>query len=933
MASSSNVTATNGQIDVNGQPIQFRGINIYADNLLQEGAADVTNTFPGINFLRVNVFDLNADSAAALTPYVDQLTSSGVVVEIEDHNYPTVLTGSSLQTAAQWYSSLATAFKGNSNVIFGTQNEPDLSSGWGAVDTEISTIYNAIRSTGNQNLILMNAAGGFTTSGLNPSTYASMTNVAWDLHFYNWMANNSTNVTTNAQALQSEVAGAEATDNVPVVIGEYGNSSGALGAVDDPGGMQVVQAVQQSGFSSAAWAWTSGDPTFPLLLNDPYGNPSDGLTQFGQVTQQFIAAGSKAPPSTGGGTSTGGGATSTGSGSSSTTYITPGTGTFTDAAGNTYTLDASGNALENGSPIPGGSGTKEMAYANGTVYGEDGSTSQCILEPEHLGGSRGTACQLWYLLVGNGIQLAACHIGDRHQHQRRRGGHDDNHVDHLHHARVPGTFKDAAGNSYTLDASGNALENGSVIPGGSGTKEMAYANGTVYGEDGNTSQWYSWNQSTWTAAAAPPAASSGSTTSGTGASAPPATPVTTGTGTDTLVLNISEDAYSNGDATSDANGDAAFTVSVDGKQLAGTFYAVASHAAGASQTFTFKGNWAPGSHTVAVNFVNDASGGTATTDRNLYVNDVTYDGTDTKQTATLYSAGVQNFNVTDTTALPPTVTGAGSDTLVIKLSEDAYKGDAQFTVQVDGKQLGGTFTATTLHSSGGSQAFAFAGDFGAGSHTVTVTFLNDLYAGTVSTDRNLYVNDVIYNGVDTAKSASLLANGSKAFAVTGGTTPSVAETSDHGSLSKNLSQTGTYKVGGDTFVLTSGNAATVTLGSGTSQIKFLGAGSVTLTGGSGQATVSSDLGSNSFVAGSGSLDVTGGAGKDAYTYHSASGTLVVEDFSLAKGDTLTIDKSLQASFHEGSDEIGGSMLTFGSTTHGIDLHGMASLASSNIHWV
>lgn len=102
------------------------------------------------------------------------------------------------------------------------------------------------------------------------------------------------------------------------------------------------------------------------------------------------------------------------------------------------------------------------------------------------------------------------------------------------------------------------------------------------------------------------------------------------------MLNISEDAYSNGDATSDANGDAAFTVSVDGKQLAGTFYAVASHAAGASQTFTFKGNWAPGSHTVAVNFVNDASGGTATTDRNLYVNDVTYDGTDTKQTATLY---------------------------------------------------------------------------------------------------------------------------------------------------------------------------------------------------------------------------------------------------------------------------------------------------------
>ena len=52
-------------------------------------------------------------------------------------------------------------------------------------------------------------------------------------------------------------------------------------------------------------------------------------------------------------------------------------------------------------------------------------------------------------------------------------------------------------------------------------------------------------------------------------------PVTTGSGSDTLVLSISEDAYANGDGTSDANGDAAFTVSVDGKQLAGTFFATA----------------------------------------------------------------------------------------------------------------------------------------------------------------------------------------------------------------------------------------------------------------------------------------------------------------------------------------------------------------------
>ena len=73
---------------------------------------------------------------------------------------------------------------------------------------------------------------------------------------------------------------------------------------------------------------------------------------------------------------------------------------------------------------------------------------------------------------------------------------------------------------------------------------------------------------------------------------PPPVPATvvTGSGSDTLVLSISEDAYANGDGTSDPNGDAAFTVSVDGKQLAGTFYATASHTAGASQNFTLKGD-------------------------------------------------------------------------------------------------------------------------------------------------------------------------------------------------------------------------------------------------------------------------------------------------------------------------------------------------------
>ena len=125
--------------------------------------------------------------------------------------------------------------------------------------------------------------------------------------------------------------------------------------------------------------------------------------------------------------------------------------------------------------------------------------------------------------------------------------------------------------------------------------------------------------------------------------APPPAPVTTGTGSDTLVLSMSEDAY---------QGDAQFTVAIDGKQLGGTFTTTALHTAGVSQNFIFKGDWAIGAHTVTVNFLNDASGGTAATDRNLYVNGLSYDGTATGQSAALMSAGPQSFSVTDTTPMP-----------------------------------------------------------------------------------------------------------------------------------------------------------------------------------------------------------------------------------------------------------------------------------------
>jgi Ca-dependent carbohydrate-binding module xylan-binding len=89
--------------------------------------------------------------------------------------------------------------------------------------------------------------------------------------------------------------------------------------------------------------------------------------------------------------------------------------------------------------------------------------------------------------------------------------------------------------------------------------------------------------------------------------------------------------------------------------------------------------------------------------------------------------------------------GSGPDSLVLRISQDAYRGNAQYTIPVDGTQIGGTLTAELLHSSGQSDNVTVRGDWAAGSHTVQIDFLNDAYDGSAATDRNLYVDGASYN--------------------------------------------------------------------------------------------------------------------------------------------------------------------------------------------
>lgn len=99
-------------------------------------------------------------------------------------------------------------------------------------------------------------------------------------------------------------------------------------------------------------------------------------------------------------------------------------------------------------------------------------------------------------------------------------------------------------------------------------------------------------------------------------------------------------------------------------------------------------------------------------------------------------------------------------------SADSWNGSPQFAVGVDGKQQGGTQTATAYHADGKTQDLTLSGAFGTGVHDVAVTFLNDTWGGTPSTDHNLYVNSIDDNGKHYASAtAALMTNGTVHFQV------------------------------------------------------------------------------------------------------------------------------------------------------------------------
>lgn len=298
-------SVANGLIlDPSGASFIARGINVN-DWQMATAAPLLRQYFTGINAVRLAC--RNYASASTYTAFINAMSAAGIVVIIEDHTgiSQPPLTGNTLLAELSWYAALAAAFGSNPYVWFGTFNEPGNGSDLAAITTQEVAIYNAIRATGSQAMILMElpsggnpglvgaAARGYDGAGpMTAPAYATMHNIVWDLHYYGWVSNYSTSPAAVAAALAGSVAGAagilgaqsiqSADGLVPVIIGEFGNST--TGGAIDANGDQVIAAVAGSGKGFIAWAWD------PDEQGDQAVTDAGVLTPYGRQIAAAIAS-------------------------------------------------------------------------------------------------------------------------------------------------------------------------------------------------------------------------------------------------------------------------------------------------------------------------------------------------------------------------------------------------------------------------------------------------------------------------------------------------------------------------------------------------------------------------------------------------------------------------------------------------------------------
>lgn len=481
---------------------------------------------------------------------------------------------------------------------------------------------------------------------------------------------------------------------------------------------------EQSGGQWQYWlgqnqGWSSATTTSPVSGT---GTPASGSTS-GSSGSGSSSSGSGSS----GSSSSGSGSASSATPSANDTVITVAKGSIIDASGNTWAITSAGSITENGVTNAYSYNVTEMAYVNGTVYQEN-TSGQWYEEP-----SSG-----WWTAVSNPLPASTSGTGSTGSGSSGSGsttGTSSGSGSGTGASFTPspnntviaagGTITDATGNLWTINSSAQVLENGNYAAGTANVIELAYENGTIWQEN-SSNQWWSWNAST---------KSWGPTATGTSTSPVPVAKPTLGVVAPTTALNAFEGVATpvTGVSVSDSNATETATFKITAS--AGTL----------AMTNTTAGT-VTGSGTSSIS----VSGTAANINADLA--HLTYSGSTAGATKLSFAMS----DAAGAAASASEGVTVKADTLTLQLSEDAYLGNADFIVKMDGTQIGGPTAVTALHSANATQTFSYAGNWGGGTHSVEIDFTNDAYGGSPSTDRNLYVNQVSYNGAGALSSVHAL---------------------------------------------------------------------------------------------------------------------------------------------------------------------------------
>ncbi|HEY0753917.1 MAG TPA: cellulase family glycosylhydrolase [Ktedonobacteraceae bacterium] len=223
-----------------------------------------------------------------ITAYVNQLTADNVIVILDLHwnNSGTNQANSQepmpdLDHAPTFWTSVATAFKANSSVIFDLYNEPYTTSwscwlngapaantspciGLGFAAVGMQVLVNTVRATGATNPIML---GGLAYSNdisqwLQFKPTDPLNNLIASTHIYNF---NTCSTTTCWNAHVAPVAA-----QVPVVAGEIGENDCAHGFIDT-----LMSWLDAHSISYLAWSWNPYNcASGPSLISDFSGTPT-----------------------------------------------------------------------------------------------------------------------------------------------------------------------------------------------------------------------------------------------------------------------------------------------------------------------------------------------------------------------------------------------------------------------------------------------------------------------------------------------------------------------------------------------------------------------------------------------------------------------------------------------------------------------------------